>query len=54
MPESDPIIRLAGVNKWFGHFHVLKDIDLEVAQAGGVQRARVLAVDGLSDFHGDS
>jgi general L-amino acid transport system ATP-binding protein len=32
MPESDPIIRLAGVNKWFGHFHVLKDIDLKVAR----------------------
>jgi general L-amino acid transport system ATP-binding protein len=32
MPESDPIIRLAGVNKWFGHFHVLKDVDLEVAR----------------------
>ncbi|MBK8687179.1 MAG: amino acid ABC transporter ATP-binding protein [Betaproteobacteria bacterium] len=32
MPDSDPIIRLAGVNKWFGHFHVLKDIDLEVAR----------------------
>ena len=32
MPDSDPIIRLAGVNKWFGHFHVLKDVDLEVAR----------------------
>ncbi len=32
MPESDPIIRLARVNKWFGSFHVLKDIDLEVAR----------------------
>jgi general L-amino acid transport system ATP-binding protein len=32
MPESDPIIRLAGVNKWFGHFHVLKDVDLAVAR----------------------
>jgi general L-amino acid transport system ATP-binding protein len=32
MSESDPIIRLAGVNKWFGHFHVLKDVDLEVAR----------------------
>ncbi|MBK7791108.1 MAG: amino acid ABC transporter ATP-binding protein [Betaproteobacteria bacterium] len=32
MPESDPIIRLAGVNKWFGHFHVLRDIDLDVAR----------------------
>jgi len=32
MPDTDPIIRLAGVNKWFGHFHVLKDVDLEVAR----------------------
>jgi general L-amino acid transport system ATP-binding protein len=32
MSESDPIIRLAGVNKWFGQFHVLKDVDLEVAR----------------------
>ena len=32
MSEADPIIRLAGVNKWFGSFHVLKDIDLEVAR----------------------
>ncbi|MFN0043193.1 MAG: amino acid ABC transporter ATP-binding protein [Alphaproteobacteria bacterium] len=27
-----PIIKLAAVNKWFGQFHVLKDIDLEVAK----------------------
>jgi general L-amino acid transport system ATP-binding protein len=32
MPDSDPIIRLAQVNKWYGHFHVLKDIDLDVAR----------------------
>jgi general L-amino acid transport system ATP-binding protein len=32
MPDNGPIIRLAGVNKWFGHFHVLKDIDLDVAR----------------------
>ena len=32
MHDSDPIIRLARVNKWFGHFHVLKDIDLDVAR----------------------
>ena len=25
-----PIIQMRGVNKWFGQFHVLKDIDLEV------------------------
>lgn len=27
-----PAIEMAGVNKWFGDFHVLKDINLEVAQ----------------------
>jgi general L-amino acid transport system ATP-binding protein len=29
---SSPMIRMRGVNKWFGAFHVLKDVDLEVAQ----------------------
>ena len=28
---SDPIIRIVNLNKWFGSFHVLRDIDLEVA-----------------------
>lgn len=28
---DDPIIQLSGVNKWFGDFHVLKDINLSVA-----------------------
>jgi len=27
---SDPIIKIQGMNKWFGDFQVLKDIDLEV------------------------
>ena len=31
MNGSEPaMIRMRGVNKWFGRFHVLKDIDLEV------------------------
>ena len=30
MPE--PIIRFEKVNKWFGDFHVLRDIDLDVAK----------------------
>jgi general L-amino acid transport system ATP-binding protein len=30
--ETDPIIRMRGVNKWFGAFHVLKDIDLAVGR----------------------
>jgi general L-amino acid transport system ATP-binding protein len=29
---SEPIIQLTGVNKWFGRFQVLKDIDLEVGR----------------------
>ena len=29
---SEPIIQIKDVNKWFGDFQVLKDIDLEVAQ----------------------
>jgi general L-amino acid transport system ATP-binding protein len=28
--EQDPIIRIVKMHKWFGEFHVLKDIDLEV------------------------
>ena len=27
---TGPIIEMAGVNKWYGEFHVLKNIDLEV------------------------
>ena len=27
---EDPIIRITGLNKWFGPFHVLRDIDLSV------------------------
>jgi general L-amino acid transport system ATP-binding protein len=29
---SDPIIRFDKVNKWYGNFHVLRDIDLTVAK----------------------
>jgi len=29
--SDEPIIFCEGVNKWFGNFHVLKDVDLEVA-----------------------
>jgi len=33
LPTSTaPVIELHGVNKWFGEFHVLKDIDLTVHQ----------------------
>ena len=32
MTTESPIIEFAGVNKWFGEFHVLRDINLRVAK----------------------
>ncbi len=29
---AGPMVRIQGLNKWFGAFHVLRDIDLEVAR----------------------
>ena len=29
-PTGEPLVRLSGVNKWFGELHVLQDIDLEI------------------------
>jgi general L-amino acid transport system ATP-binding protein len=29
---NDPIIRIEKLNKWFGQFHVLRDVDLDVAR----------------------
>jgi glutamate transport system ATP-binding protein len=40
--SSGPLVRLSGVNKWFGELHVLQDIDLEVA------RGEVLVIIGPS------
>jgi glutamate transport system ATP-binding protein len=31
-PSGEPLVRLSGVNKWFGDLHVLQDIDLEIAR----------------------
>ncbi|MGC6498067.1 MAG: amino acid ABC transporter ATP-binding protein [Candidatus Puniceispirillaceae bacterium] len=31
-PNGENVIRIEGMHKWFGSFHALKDIDLEVAQ----------------------
>ena len=30
--SAPPMIRFAGVNKWFGPIHVLRDVDLEIAR----------------------
>ena len=40
--SGGPLVRLSGVNKWFGDLHVLQDVDLEVA------RGEVVAVIGPS------
>lgn len=32
LPEGNEIIRCVGVNKWYGEFHVLRNIDLNVAR----------------------
>ena len=32
MASAEPVIRLQNVNKWYGEFHVLRDIDLTVAR----------------------
>ena len=32
LDDGDTIIQFQGVNKWFGNFHVLKDINLNVAK----------------------
>ena len=32
-PSNEKIISIKGMHKWFGDFHVLKDIDLEVAKS---------------------
>ncbi|SDX76490.1 glutamate transport system ATP-binding protein [Modestobacter sp. DSM 44400] len=29
-PNGEPLVRLTGVNKWFGDLHVLQDIDLTI------------------------
>ena len=31
-PTGEPLVRLSGVNKWFGDLHVLQDIDLTISR----------------------
>ena len=35
MPSTDAMITLENVNKWYGQFHVLKNINLKVKQVRG-------------------
>ena len=41
-PNGEPLVRLSGVNKWFGELHVLQDIDL------AIDRGEVVVVIGPS------
>jgi general L-amino acid transport system ATP-binding protein len=36
MSANPPIVRVSGLNKWYGDFHVLRDIDLEVEKGGRI------------------
>ncbi len=33
---NDPIVSITGLNKWFGEFHVLRDIDLDVPRGARI------------------
>ena len=42
MTKESPIIEFDGVNKWFGEFHVLRDINLRVAKGERINSPRSL------------
>ena len=39
---SDPIIKIENMNKWFGDFQVLKNINLEVQQKQKIETQLIL------------
>ena len=56
---DEPIIRFQGVNKWFGRFHVLRDVDLAVGKgerivvcgpSGSGKSTLIKCVNGLEPF----
>jgi general L-amino acid transport system ATP-binding protein len=59
-PAADvPAIRIAGLNKWYGDFHVLRDVDLEVGRgerivvcgpSGSGKSTLIRCVNRLEDF----
>ena len=32
---NEPVVRLEGINKWFGKLHVLRDVNLEIRPKRG-------------------
>ena len=49
MTPREPMIAIAGLNKWFGPHHVLRDIDLVVGRG-----AKVVGLSGLLTISFDS
>ena len=42
--NNAPVIEIDGLNKWYGAFHVLRDINLSVDQASGSLSVALRAV----------
>jgi general L-amino acid transport system ATP-binding protein len=56
---TQPIIQFSGVNKWFGNFHALRDISLDIAQgervvicgpSGSGKSTLIRCINGLESF----
>jgi general L-amino acid transport system ATP-binding protein len=57
--STDAIVSIAGLNKWFGDFHVLRDIDLDVGRgerivicgpSGSGKSTLIRCINALEDF----
>jgi general L-amino acid transport system ATP-binding protein len=62
-PENQPAIEIAGLNKWYGEFHVLRDIDLTVQRgerivicgpSGSGKSTLLRCINRLEDWQGGS
>jgi len=62
-PAADPVISIAGLNKWYGDFHVLKDIDLTVSAgekivicgpSGSGKSTLIRCINALEEFNSGS
>jgi len=58
--ESEPIVEMRGVHKWFGEFHVLRDINLTVGRgekvvicgpSGSGKSTLISCINGLEEHH---
>src|SRR5437763_12612754 len=56
---TDSIVNVAGLNKWYGDFHVLRDIDLRVARgerivicgpSGSGKSTLIRCINGLEEY----